>query len=216
MDTRRLFLVVAAATRPLLADPAVAAAWDRPSALEQLTVGALAGHLGRAIATTVDYLGAAPPPPGALRLDPAGYFLSIEGLGGEMVDLDSSLHRHIRRRSEEAAAGGHTAVLGRWDEAVVELDEALTGPPADHELAVLDGRAMRLDDYLVTRVIELVVHADDLAASIDRSPPPVPEAATGLVITTLVGVARRSHGDLAVVRALTRRERDHVAALRVL
>ena len=75
---------------------------------------------------------------------------------------------------------------------------------------------MTLDDYLVTRLIELVVHTDDLAVSLDVAAPPIPAAATGLVITTLVEVARIRHGDTAVLRALTRRERDAVAALRVL
>ena len=44
----------------------------------------------------------------------------------------------------------------------------------------------------------------------------LPPAATGLVIATLVEVARIRHGDTAVVRALTRRERDGAAALRVI
>ncbi|MFA5884848.1 MAG: hypothetical protein WDA60_13420 [Acidimicrobiia bacterium] len=43
---------------------------------------------------------------------------------------------------------------------------------------------------------------------------PDAEAAT-LVIHCLVDTARRRHGDLAVVRALTRRERDVHDALRV-
>jgi hypothetical protein len=35
------------------------------------------------------------------------------------------------------------------------------------------------------------------------------------VISTLVQIARLRHGDMAVLRALTRRERDLVQALRV-
>jgi hypothetical protein len=35
-------------------------------------------------------------------------------------------------------------------------------------------------------------------------------------VTVLVGAARHRHGDAAVLRALTRRERDDVGALRVL
>jgi hypothetical protein len=44
----------------------------------------------------------------------------------------------------------------------------------------------------------------------------VSPVATGLVIATLVEVARIRHGDAATIRALTRRERDTVDALRVL
>jgi hypothetical protein len=66
----------------------------------------------------------------------------------------------------------------------------------------------------VTRMVELVAHTDDLAVSVGLEPPPPdPDAAT-LVVHCLVDVARRRHGDLAVVRALTRRERDVVDALR--
>ena len=61
-----------------------------------------------------------------------------------------------------------------------------------------------------------VVHADDLAVSLEVAPPPLPAAAFGSAITTLIEVARICHGDAAVLRALTRRERDTVAALRVL
>ena len=61
-----------------------------------------------------------------------------------------------------------------------------------------------------------MVHGDDLAVSLGVDPPLLPPAATGLVIATLVEVARIRHGDIAVVRALARRERDAVDALRVI
>jgi hypothetical protein len=64
--------------------------------------------------------------------------------------------------------------------------------------------------------VELVVHADDLAASVGVEPTPPQPAATAVAIDVLVGVARVRHGDMAVLRALARRERDTVRALRVL
>jgi hypothetical protein len=75
---------------------------------------------------------------------------------------------------------------------------------------------MTLDEYLRTRVVELVVHADDLAASVGVEPVPPQPATTAVAIDVLVGVARIRHGDMAVLRALARRERDTVRALRVL
>ena len=75
---------------------------------------------------------------------------------------------------------------------------------------------MTVDEYLRTRVVELVVHADDLAASVGVAPM-APRPETGkIAIDALVDVARIRHGDLAVLRALARRERDPVGALRVL
>ena len=75
---------------------------------------------------------------------------------------------------------------------------------------------MLLDDYLITRLLEVVVHTDDLAVSLGIEPPDFPRPATAAVIDCLLEVARRRHGDIAVVRAFTRRERDRPEALRVL
>jgi len=75
---------------------------------------------------------------------------------------------------------------------------------------------MTLDDYLPTRIVEIVVHADDLAVSVGAPPVPFPADVVDVVVDVLVRTARVTHGDLAVVRALSRRERDAADALRVL
>jgi hypothetical protein len=64
--------------------------------------------------------------------------------------------------------------------------------------------------------VELVVHIDDLAVSVGRPTPDLPATATACTIGCLLEIARTRHGDLAVVRALSRRERDPISALRVL
>ena len=69
------------------------------------------------------------------------------------------------------------------------------------------GWSLSLHDWLVTRLMEIVVHSDDLAASVElgrrssRTPcsPPV------LALLTTVAVGR--HGQAAVVRALSRPQR---------
>jgi Bacterial SCP ortholog len=49
--------------------------------------------------------------------------------------------------------------------------------------------SIRLDDYLATRVVELVVHTDDLARSLpDLRPPGLDEAAVAIAVRTLLGV----------------------------
>ena len=55
---------------------------------------------------------------------------------------------------------------------------------------------------------ELVVHADDLAVSVGATAPAVSEAAAVAAIDALVTTARAAHGDIAVLRALARRERS--------
>jgi hypothetical protein len=48
---------------------------------------------------------------------------------------------------------------------------------------------IRLDDYRATRVVELVVHTDDLARSLpDLRPPGLDEAAVAIAVRTLLGV----------------------------
>jgi hypothetical protein len=64
-----------------------------------------------------------------------------------------------------------------------------------------------VNDFLLTRVMELVVHADDLAVSLGIATPPMPEAATEATIQLLSRIAAWRHGPLSVVRALARRER---------
>jgi hypothetical protein len=55
--------------------------------------------------------------------------------------------------------------------------------------------------------MEMVVHADDLAASIGVDTPEFPEEAVSPVLGLLAGVAVRRHGQAAVVRALSRPQR---------
>jgi hypothetical protein len=59
------------------------------------------------------------------------------------------------------------------------------------------------------------VHIDDLAVSVEVDTPQLPTAALDHAIDALVSTARHRHGDLSVLRALSRRERDELNALRV-
>lgn len=216
MTIRATFLEAALLARPLLARPEVAGAWESPSALTEMTVGALAGHLVRA-ATTVDGYLDQPEPPAPAGLDAPGYLLSIEGLSGpDGPDLQSEVHQGIRRRAADEASAGPEELLDRWDRTFSRLRLRLPVEPETRAVGVLGGRAMLLDEYLVTRLVELVVHSDDLAASFDWEPPDFPPRAWQLVTACLVETARRRHGPAAVVRAMTRVERDAVRALRVL
>jgi len=211
-----IFLAAAAATRPLVADPAVAAAWAAPSALPGMTVGDLTGHLLRALTTLAAALDAEPGPAGPV-VDAPGYFLSIDGLAGPGgADLTAPLHVGIRARAADEAAGWPGSVVARWDAAAAELGVRLPAADSRSLVAARGGRPMALTEYAVTRLVELVVHGDDLAASVGLPPPPVGDVAVGLVVDCLVAVALRRHGGPAVVRALARRERDTVEALRVL
>ncbi len=211
MSLRQVFLETAALVRPLLDHPTLTDRWDEPSALELMTVGEVAAHLTRAVTTVQRYLDE--PIPHTPLLDAPGYLTSVDGLAD---DITTSLHRQIRERAAIEARGGPTLVRTTWDEALERLTTRLAGEPPDRRIGVFGGRAMLLDQYLVTRILELVVHGDDLATSLALPPPAFDPPITGVVIDCLLEVARRRHGDLAVVRAFTRRERDTSEALRVL
>ncbi|GMQ86549.1 MAG: hypothetical protein BMS9Abin07_2131 [Acidimicrobiia bacterium] len=210
MEVRLDFVDSLSVLRSLIG--AVVERWQEPSALEGMTVGALASHACRAAFTTERYL-AAPAPAGGDTVDAAGYFLAIPDLTGP---IDSDVHRSVRARADDEAAAGPEDLLARFDRSVEVLMVSLPSEKPERVLEVFGGIAMRLDDYLITRLVEVVVHSDDLAASLDLAEPAFSDSVNDRVIRCLVEVAVRSHGRLAVIRALTRRERDAVAALRVL
>lgn len=201
------------AVRPLLADPALAARWEDPSALTLMPVRSLAGHLLRATSSVEAYLDRSPPGPSdGAPVSAAEYY--ARAVSDD--DVRGPVHQAIRTRGEEAAAGGPQATLSSWDAASERLAARLAAEPAGRLVRVYLDIILSLDDYLLTRLVELCVHADDLAASLGRPLPPLPETATEAAVRVLVDVGRLRHGDAAVLRALARRERDTVGALRVL
>jgi hypothetical protein len=210
IDVRAAFLRVAASARRVIAVPEVAAHWDEPSVLAQFTVRGLAGHLGRGAWVVEQYLDAGIPADAVEVGDAAGYYAAVM----LTADLGDVLNTSIRERGEAEAAGGRDVVVARLDSTMARLADRLAALPGDARISAVMGATLDLDEYLVTRMVELVAHTDDLAVSVGiGSPAPDPDAAT-LVVHCLVDVARRRHGDRAVVLALTRRDRDVVDALR--
>jgi len=214
-DARPAFLDAAATAVRLLERPEVAGHWAGASVLREFSVAGLAGHLFRGMSTVGRYLDE--PEPGATAISPAG--ISAASYFDTMIrsaDISDPANRAIRARGEEAAAGGPAALAGDARATLERLTSRLAGEGPGRPVRVAGGLVLTLDEYLRTRVVELVVHADDLAASVGVEPVPPQPATTAVAIDVLVGVARIRHGDLAVLRALARRERDTVGALRVL
>jgi hypothetical protein len=193
--------------RPLLASPVVAEKWDEPSALQEFSVRGLAGHLVRAALTVEMYLDTENEAAGE-PISPAAYFLNYKG------DISSQLNTGVRQRGEEAARGGHGHVVELFDGLIHRLGERLEREPAERIVALPNAR-MQLDQYLVTRLVELVIHADDLAVSVGLDTPTFSTEAMDVVIGCMLDIARLRQGDLSIIRALSRRERDPGEALRV-
>ncbi|MGI5176928.1 hypothetical protein ACQEVZ_11400 [Dactylosporangium sp. CA-152071] len=89
------------------------------------------------------------------------------------------------------------------------LHELRTTVPAQHPERIVDvGKwGLTADDFLLTRVLELVVHVDDLAVSLDVPTPQLPPEAVAATVELLGRLAVWRHGALPVVRALARQER---------
>nr|QEO74453.1 hypothetical protein [uncultured bacterium] len=201
--TANAFLGACRVARDLIARPEVAQRWEDPSALAQMTVGTLGGHLSRPPMAVLDYCAAPAPPAGAQPSSPAQYFAAVLPTD----DIDSDVHRGIRARSIQAAEGGPAAVLERLDRAIADVAALLAREPADRLIEVFGGVVMWLEDYVVTRIVEVVVHADDLAVSVDLPPPDLPAAAESRTRGVLVELAAIRYGSTPVRRLLSRRER---------
>ncbi len=206
---RHVWFEMAAVARGLLAAPETAARWDAPSALAEFTVRGLAGHLARAVLLVEQYLDA--PATTARPIPAAAYFSTVL----TTRDLADPFHVSVRQRGEEHAARGPGALVEAVDATLARLRTRLPAEPPDRVVAVAGGHAIRLDDYLVTRMVELTVHTDDLAVSVGVPTPDWPRAVSDAVVGHLVAAARHAHGDLAVIRAFARRERDAMDALRL-
>jgi hypothetical protein len=207
---RTTFLASSQLALDLVRSPVVARRWDEPSALREFSVRGLVGHLFRATGSVDAYLNR--PEPKGPAIDAPTYLSEAV----DVPDIYSELHRSVRQRGEEASAKGHAALVRSWTSLLQRMEERLESEPPHRSVEVFKGLVLSLDDYLVTRVVELVVHIDDVAESVESPAPQLPVEAYDVAIDCLVRMGRLRHGDPAVVRALARRERDSVDALRVL
>ncbi len=198
-DVRATYLEAAATAVDLLARPEVAGRWHDASALAQLDVAGLAGHLARAVVQVEAVLDADEPSADRELFDAVGYYLSIEGL----FEPDSPANQDIRLRGIEMAADGHDALVERTRGVLERLKSRLPTESPRRTVEAM-GHPMLLDEYLRTRLVELAVHVDDLEVSIDAANT-IPAADEAIEVLVQVAVARI--GTTSALRALARRER---------
>jgi hypothetical protein len=200
---REAYLRAGESAVELLGDPAVDAAWPRASALTGLSIGGLAAHLAGQIIFVVRTLDDPIRP--AEHVGLLDHYSRVRWIG---ADLDAEANVRIREGGESEAAGGAPSVLERAAESLRALRERLPAEPADRVVRPPAGPwGLSLDDFLVTRMMEIVVHSDDLAYSVGLTPPELPPSVVEPVLALLTGLAVRRHGVTALVRALTRAER---------
>jgi Mycothiol maleylpyruvate isomerase N-terminal domain len=199
------FPMAAAVALELVSRDEVREQWLRPSVLPKMSVGALACHLGRQVVRAAELL------PRATDVPPLG-------------SVDEHYHRAAwvtstspddppnDRGTDEASAALGVAVLAERSAAALGTVRRLLadGTARDVVLIPWQGWSLRRDDFLLTRMLEIVVHSDDLALSTGVPAPEFPGEVFAPVRDLLVRLAVRRHGQSAVISALTRSERTQI------
>ena len=191
----------------LAARPEVREAWGRESACDGMTVGGLTHHLVRQAGNTVLGLQADPDPAAA---DAPVIALQEHYARAAWVEAgpDDEANVSIREADNDAAGVGPDVVLELGREWAAQLPGLLAAPRSPDTFFIRwQGWSLTTEDFLTTRMMEMVVHGDDLAASVGVDTPTYPDAVARPVLDLLVGVAVRQHGQTAVVRGLSRPQR---------
>ncbi|WP_236655555.1 maleylpyruvate isomerase N-terminal domain-containing protein [Streptacidiphilus carbonis] len=202
-QARELYLSVADTAARLLAAPEVADRWRRPSSLAKLSVQGLAGHLAGQVFFVPAVL--ADPVPTEPAVSIHEYYARVSWIGS---DLNTPFNQAIRSGGEEEASEGPAALAERVAACVEELRATLPASPDRPVRRPTWGPwSISLDDFITSRLLELVLHSDDLAHSVGLPTPQFPAPAVETVVDLLSRIALRRHGATNVLRALSRSER---------
>ncbi|GAB2850120.1 maleylpyruvate isomerase N-terminal domain-containing protein [Lentzea nigeriaca] len=203
MTIREDFLTTARIALDLLRHQKVTENWEKPSALPEFGVSGLAGHIGYQ-ALPVPSMISAP-----LGDEPVvGLMEHYARANWTEQDVDSEFHSRIRAGGEKIAEEGQDALCDRFEQTLDELAKTL--PDLDDRPVRMPHWgpwAVSLDDYLVTRLMEFVVHSDDLAVSVGVDTPEFPRHVNETVIDLLTRMSLNRHKAVDLVRALSRKER---------
>ena len=201
------FLESADAAVGLLESDEVAARWGEPSACAGFSVGGLAAHLGWQVQSARWAVESQRPAAGAAVTGLAEHYERAQWLGR---DTQEPVNLGIRDTGEQRAQAGavEQARLTRQAREALAAEFGPLGPTEVVAVPWIEGRAMTLDDLLATRVLELLIHTDDLAVSVGVDTPRSSDGAYLRVIGILSGISVRRFGPVAVLRALSRAERS--------
>jgi uncharacterized protein (TIGR03083 family) len=201
-DTCRLYLESVAALEPLVADIEDPAApglgvWD---------VRGLAGHLLRALRTPLVYLAEPAPEAGSVTiLDAAGYYSAY--LDWRTADPDAGDDAIATRGSFELQGADSFEIAEAFRTATRDLRTALSATEGSRVIATPNG-AVQIDEYLRTRIVEVITHGMDLARATDRGWSP-PAAAVVVALSTLAAVSVDRNQGFDLLAVLTGRDPDH-------
>lgn len=196
------FPIAASIARELISRVAVSARWEQQSALPKMSVGALACHLGRQTVRAADLLSQESDLP---ELESADEHYARAAWVRSASPDDPVNDRSV---DDDEAELGPAALIDRVDTALSQVQRLLAGGVAREVVPIpWQGWSLGRNDFLLTRLLEIVVHADDLAVSIEEPTPEFPEPVFAPVRDLLGRLAVRRHGQSAVISTLARSER---------
>ena len=200
---RTEFVTACRTAYKLASAPEIAAKWDVESTCAGMTVGGLTHHLLAQAKHVARFLGQLP-----TTHDPIPLLDHYAGAAWVTAEPDDEANTSIRDEGNVAAEAGRDAVLAEVEPLIEQLPDLLRTPREPDTIFIpWQGWALTTDDFLVTRSMELMVHSDDLAASVGLATPDFPDTIAAHVVDLLGGVAMRRHGQAAVVRTLSRPQR---------
>lgn len=181
----------------------VADSWSQVSALPGMTVGGLTRHLVSQPECAVEFL-RLPVPTGTAVLSLVGHYDRVDWFHAA---LDAIENTSIRDEFNYRGRAGHAESVGVLAHALQELGPAMeaAGPMT---YVPWQDCALPTDDFLVVRLMEILVHADDLAASVGLSTPAFSPEVVEPALALLAALAVQRQGQGAVLRSLSRRERS--------
>ncbi|GAA3557709.1 hypothetical protein GCM10022222_46590 [Amycolatopsis ultiminotia] len=196
------FLDGATTCSAFLRADAVRTSWGAASALPEMSVGALACHLARQVSRAAELLRASPELPTLASADQ--HYARAAWVTAESVHDPAN----DRTTDDAEAALGFDWMVQRFDTDLAAVTEQLRSGTASEVVDIpWQGWSLRREDFLRTRLLEIVVHSADLAASLELPSPEFPDAAFSPVLDLLARLAVGRHGQAAVIGSLTRRER---------
>ncbi len=132
------------------------------------------------------------------------------------LDEDSPMHDGVRAVAEEQVVDGREGLVERgrasWKRSEVVLADASQDQIVAHPVAPMFPITLR--EFLLTRILELVVHVDDLAHSVGEQDLGVDRRAIDIACHLGIDINAERYGSAAVLRSLFRRDRNSLDALR--
>jgi hypothetical protein len=197
-----VFPIAVATGLDLIQRDEVSDQWLMPSVLPKMSVGALACHLGRQVVRAAELLPVATDVPPLESVD--AHYHRVAWVTSTSPDDPPN----DRSADDAQAALGAPALADRSSAALAAVRGMLAAGTA-HDVVPIpwQGWSLRRDDFLLTRITEIVVHADDLALSVGIRTPEFPAEVFAPVRDLLVRLAVVRHGQSAVISTLSRSER---------